>query len=111
DILSHKFPNQSESQVVAYALKMTMEKSVLPGKEGALHRKRGEVNPVQNNQASIEIMDRKTSFQDQSTSVAEASRRAATCAIKSSKHLSCSYKDPITKKICGSTYQVQTDHI
>ena len=82
EVLSHRFPGTSDSEILAHALDFLLQ----------------HIDPL-----------RKTN------SAASASKRVTKAAVRRmALKLSegrCSFKDETTDRICGSSYQVQIDHI
>ncbi len=81
ELLSHKFPNPSDADIVAFALKFLLDKS----------------DPL-----------RKTKVGQPS---AAASKSVIRRSLIQASQGGCSFKDPMTGRTCGSRHQVQIDHI
>jgi hypothetical protein len=119
EILSHKLPNGSDGDILAYALKFLikhMDKENLTSQnkieQPAQAKREAKTEPMTQTASAPEANGvnhheaEGTSAQDGRISKAGARR------ITFKKyHGQCCFKDPRSGKICGSCYQVQIDHI
>jgi hypothetical protein len=83
EVLSHKFPKASDADIIQYALKFLLDR----------------VDPL-----------RKVEKQSKSNSSANSKAAARRVIIKNA-NAQCTFKDPVTGRVCGSRHQVQMDHI
>ncbi len=84
NLLSHKFPNASDADFIAYALKQLVLK----------------LQPKQKETAS------------RVTTAAGVKSKAGVRRLKlQMAERKCTFSDPVTGQTCGSTYQVELDHI
>jgi 5-methylcytosine-specific restriction endonuclease McrA len=89
DLLSHKFPNASDADILAYALKVLLDKT----------------DPL-----------RKSTSAAVSDCVAAAASKRVTKSharrmVLKSTNGGCAYRDPLTGQVCGSHHQIELDHI
>lgn len=130
EVLSHKMPLASDSEVIAYALKFFLEQKDPLSRHQKESRSEKSLKDINGESEKAEANG--TPF----TSVAEAVRvkEDDKCdRVKSRKrdnvefnliskqklrlqkinehHAQCSYKDPVTGRSCHSRYQLELDHI
>jgi hypothetical protein len=95
EILSHKFPNGSDGEILAYALKFLI-KHIDNADQPAMTQtaSAAEAKCVMDHEGGKRI-----------------SKAAARRIIFQKYRGQCCFKDPRSGKICGNRYQVQVDHI
>ncbi len=82
EVLSHKFPNASDADIIAYAIEFMLQK----------------IDPLK---APVK-----------STSAAEVkSKPQIRLSIIRKANSKCTFKDPVTGRVCGSSHQIEIDHI
>jgi hypothetical protein len=86
EILSHKFPHASDGDIIAYALNFLVAKT----------------EPV--TQSAAAPASKRVRSEDHT-------KAGARRMIFKKYQGRCCFKDPLSGRICGSRYQVQTDHI
>jgi len=98
EILSHKFPNASDGEIIAHTLTFFVE---------ATDSSRSPKKPhAESLTRAASAAEAKCVKAEKVNSTAEIRR-----AIFKRDKGCCTYKDPRTGKICGSRYQVQIDHV
>ncbi len=108
EVLSHKFPNASDAEIVTYALEFLLEKI------DPLRRPRKESKPEPIPKAMTEIKDEvKDAIKAKVTAASEVkpSGKTIRAHIVKEAHGKCTYHDPLSGRRCESSYQVQLDHI
>ena len=90
EVLSHKFPNATDAEIVTFALEILLNK--FDPLRKAVEKEKDNFQP---------------NYSPQKTTAAAAVKR-----LKFQEgQARCSYQDPVTGQKCGSAYQVQLDHI
>jgi hypothetical protein len=89
EVLSHKFPNATDAEVMAYALDFFLEKK----------------DPLREPAASA------SNCHDAASAAEPTSAVKRTKALIQKHEGECSYRDPRTGVKCTSRYQIQIDHI
>jgi hypothetical protein len=119
EILSHKFPNGSDGEILAYALKFLikhMEKENLAShnkiEQTAQAKRETKTEPMTQTASAAEAI-RVNDHETQGTIAQPGwiSKVGARRITFKKYHGQCCFKDPRSGKICGIRYQVQVDHI
>lgn len=85
EVLSHKLPGASDTEIIAHALKFLLE----------------QTDPLK-----IETRTKRTSAAEAKRVPRSGARRITMKAANGS----CTYKDPVSGRVCGSRFQVEIDH-
>lgn len=81
EVLSHKFPNATNAEIVGFALKFLLD----------------EIDPLR--QSTSAAASKRVTKSSSKRKVLQSSDGA------------CTYQDPVSGQVCGSRHQVQIDHI
>lgn len=92
DIMSHKFPNASDAEIITYALSFL----------------RGKIDPLRKCETEADHTKTKPTAKESKTKTSKAAGRKLIVNLANAR---CTYKNPVTGRTCDSTYQVQLDHI
>ena len=122
EILSHKFHNASDADIIAYALAQLIERidpveiAKRCSKERTTKPKKPDLSqaakPTSPSMPTASSDNSLTTTEATSTSAAEVtSKRGIRLNVFSKSNAKCSFKDPHSGRVCGSTYQIQIDHI
>ncbi len=100
EVLSHKFPEARDADIIAYALEMLLNK----------------LDPLRKITAAAAVVaSPKTKSTDRDCNTAPRANPSSKSATKritfKSANGACTFKDPISGRVCGSKYQAQLEHI
>jgi len=113
EVLSHKFPNAGDAEILAYALDQLLETA------DPLLKKQKSVRKAMTRTASAAEVAPMLSYPFLEAPEKAPSRPHVDSLPKikirrdvlRNANASCTFKDPITGNVCGSRHQVQIDHI
>ncbi len=101
EVLSHKFPEAKDSDILSYALKFLLDRvDPLRKAQKLKHQKLGAHSQsiTRDGSAAVPVCGK-------------SSRAAIRGTVIQDSNASCTFKNPQTGEVCGSRYQVQIDHI
>ncbi len=108
ELLSHKFPNANDSDVLVYALKLLVDK-MAPMTREAAEAEVPSVKSIAADNGITNIGDEINGSADKK--VMKNSKAGQRRIVFKDSGGKCTFKDHLTGQVCGSRYQVQLDHI
>lgn len=111
EVLSHRFPNGTDAEIIGLALKVALQKfDPLLKKTRTSKASSTPENQIMTRTASaVEVACRVPSSENLLTQ--KPSQAAVRQDVIQKAAASCTFRDPKTGKVCGSRHQIQIDHV